>query len=526
MSNPNPPTPGASPEAWPAPAAPSPAPRLLRVCFFAALAAYAVLLAVNATSAAGGSDSSGYLNSARLIASGRLQTELRVPAEFGPQTGVDRLVFTPFGFYPYLDHAALPPTYPVGLPLHLAAAGKLLGWHFGPLLIELFGALGAVCLCYLIAREFRLGPALAAAGATALAACPIFIFTSIQPLSDTLATTWTLAAVLPALRARRHVGWAAVCGAAFAVAVLVRPTNSILLPALVVFLGLNWRRLALFGAGGIPGAAFLAAYNHKLYGGPLRSGYGDIFPAFGTAHVPGALVDFSYWLALLLPAILLVLPLAVPFVREFRNRFLVALALWFGAVIGLFACVSFSHEAWWSLRYILPATPALIIGALLGLEVLARRFPLAQRPALLTAAAVFLALWSVAGSTNWTRKLGVFYMKVYENAYIDATRAARETFPKDSLVVSAATCGSLYTYTDFPILRGEMIEAPRFARLAALAHAAGRPVCALLFDSEEKDVLRERCPGEWKRVGTVRNLGLWRLTPPAVAPPPAPAPAK
>ena len=92
--------------------------------------------------------------------------------------------------------------------------------------------------------------------------------------------------------------------------------------------------------------------------------------------------------------------------------------------------------------------------------------------------------------------------------------------------MSAATCGSLYTYTDFPILRGELIEAPRFARFAALAHAAGRPVCALLFDSEEKDVLREHCPGDWQRIGSVKNLGLWRLTPPAVAPPPTPASAK
>ena len=97
--------------------------------------------------------------------------------------------------------------------------------------------------------------------------------------------------------------------------------------------------------------------------------------------------------------------------REFRNRFLVALALWFGAVIAFFACVGFSHESWWSLRYILPAVPALILAALLGLEALAGRFPLSQRPALLTAAAAFLALWAVAGSAYWTRKLGVFYGK-------------------------------------------------------------------------------------------------------------------
>src|SRR5207247_606421 len=99
-------------------------------------------------------------------------------------------------------------------------------------------------------------PALAAAGAAVLGGCPIFVFTSIQPLSDTLATTWTLASVFTALRARRHAGWAVACGAAFSVAVLVRSTNAVLLPALVVFLGLDWPRLARFVVGGIPGAAW------------------------------------------------------------------------------------------------------------------------------------------------------------------------------------------------------------------------------------------------------------------------------
>lgn len=491
---------------------PSAAARPLRILLFLALAAYAVFLAAHATSVAGGSDSSGYLNSARLLASGRLVGELRVPAEFGLQSGLDRELFTPFGFRPFLDQAAIVPTYPVGVPLHFAVAGKLLGWHLGPLFIEIGGALAALCLCYLIGRELGLGPALAVAGATVLGTCPLFVFASIQPLSDMLATTWTLASVYGALRARRQLVWAVACGAAFSIAVLVRPTNSVLLPALVIFLGLEWRRLALFVAGGIPGAAWLGYYNHTLYGGALRSGYGSFQVFFDTAHVPASLVDFARWLAVLLPAVLLVLPLAALFVREFRNRFLAALAVWFGAVIGLFACVGFSHEAWWSLRYILPAIPALILAALLGLQAFASRLSLSQRPALHTATATFLALWAVAGCAYWARKLGVYDGKIHEQAYADATRAARDTFPKGALVVSSATCGALYAYTDFPILRADLVDAPRFARIAALARAGGLPVCALLFDSEEKDALRDHCPGEWKRVATVRNLSLWQLS--------------
>ena len=88
-----------------------------------------------------------------------------------------------------------------------------------------------------------------------------------------LATTWCLAAMWAALRARRDRRWAAACGVAFGIAVLIRPTNAVLLPALVVLLGFDWRRLGLAVVGGLPCVAWLAVYNHSLYGGALRSGY-------------------------------------------------------------------------------------------------------------------------------------------------------------------------------------------------------------------------------------------------------------
>ena len=507
------------------PAAPAPAPRALLVLLFLALTAYAIFLARNSTNVAGGSDSSGYLNSARLLASGQLQSELRVPAEFGRQSRTDLIFFTPFGFYPFLENNLAPPTYPVGLPLLFAAASKVVGWHYATFFVEIGGALAAILLCYLIARELGVSPGLALAGATAFGACPIVIFISIQPLSDTLAATWTLGSVFAALRARRHLGWAIVCGVVFSMAVLVRSTNAVMLPALVIFLGLDWRRLALLIAGGIPGALWFGYYNHTLFGGVLTTGYGNIYEDFSRVYVPGALVDFAKWLAQLLPGVLLLLPLAAPSAPKFRNRFLVALLAWFTAGISFFACVAFSHEAWWSLRYLLPTIPALILGGLLGVEALALRFPAPRRAAFLNTAAVLLTLWAVAGSFFWVKKYGVLFIPHQEQAYADSTRAARETFPKGSLVVSGTTCGALYAYTDFAILRADIINAPRFAEYAALAHAAGRPICALLFEDEEKS-FRQNCPGDWQRVGTVRNLGLWRLTPPPLASSTPPAPAK
>jgi hypothetical protein len=509
------PAPAASPRDDSPP--PGRAPRWFRWIALLALAGYAMFLTRHTAFVAGGSDSSGYLNSARLLAEGRLLTDLRAPAEFGPRESLDPMHFLPQGFFPFIDTRRLTPTYPTGLPLHFALAGTLLGWTIGPQFVVLLAALAALWLSYLLARELGLGVALSATAAVVLAACPVFIFTSIQPLSDTVATAWTLVALFTALRARRARAWAVACGVALAIAVLVRPTNLVLAPALLVLLGLDARRLGLFVLGGIPGAAWMAFYNHQLYGNALRSGYGDVLAAFALPYgVPTAL-HFAKWLALLLPAALLVLPFAALVHLKTRRRELLALAAAFGAIAGVYVFYEVSREVWWCLRFILPVLPALIVAGLLGVEALARRrdAPRAQR--LRNVSALALSLWAVGNAWYWTPRLGVFMMKQYEQAYADGSRAARAQLPDDAVVLSFAFSGSLYFYTHYAILRWDQMEAPAFERYAGLARQAGRPVCAVLFDWEEQDAFR-RCPGAWRRVATVRNVGLWQLSAPAAPP--------
>ena len=476
-----------------------------------ALAAFALFLARNTSVAAAGSDSSGYLNSGRLLAAGHWQTALRTPPEFGPQMELNRAHFTPHGFFPQPGNPHLPPTYPPGLPLHYALAGKILGWEIGPLVVGLAGALGALWLLYATSRELGLDPWLAAAGASALGACPVFLFTSIQPLSDTLATAWALATFYTALRARRHAGWAAACGAATAVAVLVRPTNLVMLPALVVLLGLDWRRLGLATLAGLPGAVWLALYNRELYGGPMRSGYGDWQAAFSWSYAPPTLAHFAQWLPLLLPGVLVVLALAAAVRRDFRTRGLLALGLWFAAVVGLYACYEVSREAWWCLRFILPGIPALILAGLLGADAVVRSFAIQRAQRWRAIAAVILGLWAVGGSCYWTKKLGVLYTKGYEEAYAKACVAARGQLPANALVTCFYLSGAIYHYTDFAVLRWDQIEAAQFARYAALAQTSGRPVCAVIFVMEEQGALRERCPGNWTKIGTSNQISFWRL---------------
>jgi hypothetical protein len=500
------------------------APRWFAWLGLLALASYAAFLAGNTTVTAGGSDSSGYLNSARLLATGRLQGELRVPEEFGPLDQLDLVQFTPLGFFPSPNNPHLPPTYPPGLPLHFALAATLVGWTAGPWLVVTGSALAGVWLCYRVARELGLDRWLAAAGAVALAACPVFLFTSIQPLSDTLATTWSLAAVLAALRARRSIPWAAGCGLAFAMAVLVRPTNVLLLPALVVLIGLQWRKLAWLCAAGLPMGVWLGYYNNALYGGALRSGYGQWQLAFSLGYFWPTALHFGRWLLLLIPGVLLFTTIAAVFCRGYLTRQLLALGLWFGTIAGLYACYEVSREVWWCLRFILPAIPALILVGLLGITAWSRSLPPERRVRFNQIAAGVVVAWAVGASWHWTERLGVRLVKQYENVYVDAAIASRGVLPANALVVASHTSGAIYYYTENPILRWDQVDATQFARFAKLAQATGRSIYALIFNAEEKPALRERCPGDWTCLTTEQNLGLWLLTPPpvphAVTPPP------
>ncbi|MEY2878863.1 MAG: hypothetical protein RLZZ15_1243 [Verrucomicrobiota bacterium] len=492
------------------PNAPVCAPRWFVRAGILALAAYAAMIACYFSTAAGGSDSSGYFNSARLFAAGEFQTTLRVPAELGRAGEETPLRFLPLGFWPVLGTTKISPTYPTGLPLHYALASKALGWTTGAIVVGTLTALAALVLLYAVARELGLGWQLAAAGAAILGFCPQFLFSAVQPLSDALATTWCLAAVWTALRARHHRPWAVATGAAFAVAVLVRPTNILIAPALVVLLGADWRRLALFGLGGLPGGIFQGVYNHALYGSALRSGYGSIFETFHLYWLAPTAWHFLKWLAAFLPAVLLGLPFVLLTRPATRTRELLALALWFGAIVGTYLLYEVSHEVWWDLRFILPALPALILGGLLGLEALAARRPALSAAKIRSGAALLLALWAAILGRFWTRHFFIMNLKEGERSYPATAAEVAKRFPPGTLVVTMTMSGAFYFYSDLPILRWDQIEAEQFRRVAAAAQTAGRAICAVDFSWEEKK-LRERCPGNWVREFTHGNASIWRL---------------
>src|SRR5947199_4023362 len=129
------------------------------------------------TQAAGGSDSSCYLNEARLFS--RFTTHIDVPLAAEAPSPRAAWTFTPAGHLPSPARGdAIVPMCPPGLPIVMAVAR----WVRADLLVvPALGAL-AVWLTFLIGREVD-GPLTGAASAVLVFCSPIFLYQIVQPMT-------------------------------------------------------------------------------------------------------------------------------------------------------------------------------------------------------------------------------------------------------------------------------------------------------------------------------------------------------
>ena len=494
-----------------------PTPARLRFAGWCALilavAGYGWFIYQHCAPYAGGADSSGYLNSARLLARGQFFEPVRtVPGLVPPAWN--------YGFYQPLGcnvdprTGRLVPAYPIGLPLHYVIAAAVVGFEKAARVVNALNALAAGALLYALGRQLGLARRWSLAGVAVLWACPVWIYQSLQPMSDSVATTWTMAAILCALRARDRPAWAAAAGAAFACAVMVRPTSALVLVPLAVALGGRWRAWAGFTLGGLPVALGLGAYNAFVYGGIIATGYSqgglDIFGAFGREFFRGNLRHFAVWIPQLLGfAIAALAVLGLP--RLFRRTPRVALLLvgWLAAFVGLYSCYFCAGETWWYLRFLLPAFHAVILTALLALQMFSGRLP--GRLAWVVPAVLLVA--SVAMQASLTDRLHVTDIRGGERNYWLAGTWVSQQVPANAILLAWHLSGSTLFYDTQPIVRWDQISRDDFELLCRTAAVLHRPIYAPLFGFEKVE-LQKKLGGRWVAAGHAGNVTVWRLIAP------------
>ncbi len=475
---------------------------LLRLLALAALAGWFGLLLVHRVEIAGGADSSGYLTESRLWLQGKPIRTLTLPRELHLPSGSFRW-FIPLGFVPGPSEGTMVPSYPPGLPLQMAAL-TLIGGSRAPFLLSPLAALASVLLLFVLARQFGLERGWSAAAAVILGVFPTLLFIAIQPMSDVVATAWILAALVCGMRSRHHVGWGVAAGLAVGIAVLVRPTNILILPALMIAVGLRRRHILALAGGATPAMLALMAINQHLYGSPFRTGYGDAGVLLAWSNIPSGLQHYGGWLMVLMTPLVFPLGLAGLGVRDVPGRLRLLLATWFGSFF-VFYCVYQPYDAWWFTRFLLPAFPAVILSLLLLLRVIARRLTAGLR--VMTIGTV-LAL--VIGTGIWhVRHKSVFEIGDGEQVYEQATRGVEKHVPANAILIGMQMSGAIYHTSGTTMLRWDALNADRFELIRAHAALDRRPLYALLFDFERPEVFT-RTGHHWTEVERWGPVALYR----------------
>jgi hypothetical protein len=443
------------------------------------------------TRAAGGSDPYGYISQSQLWRAGDLRVKQDFVASM-PWPDVD-WSFTPLGYRPSDDHT-LVPTYAPGLPL-LMTLFTLVAGSCGPYLVN--PVCGALLVILAAAIGVRLsGRAAGAMAAILVATSPIVLFMMLWPMSDVPAATFWTASLL--LACRSSIAGVAASGAAAGIAIAIRPNlvPLALFPALIALWPVmriaRWAavgRLTAFGLSCLPFVLLVAWFYDNLYGSPLQSGYGDTGTLFSSAHLRANIVRYPRWLwDTQGPLVLLFLlspflpPAPNPASRPLR-RILFAFA---GAVLACYLWY-LPFDAWWYLRFLLPAIPVVFA---LAADVVwhgSRRFGLRTQIAAALAFTVIMVNYAVTR----TSELAVLGIGEGEQKYADVGRYIATRLPPNAVVVAMQHSGSIRHYSGRPTIRYDSLDPEWLDRALAHLRSSGY-VPYILLEKFELPVFRER----------------------------------
>jgi hypothetical protein len=443
----------------------------------AALALFALYAAFRQR-AIWGADSFGYLELGKLFSEGRVHLPLAFSAAEFPAV-------VPPGFTPGAD-GLVAPGYPPGFPL-LLALGHLLG---APMLVA--PVLGAVS-CWLLFKLLheRIGRPAAAAFTAAWAFMPLTVMGSTMVMSDGVAATIVLGALLAHQR-----GQMAAAGWLLGLAIAVRPTNALFLAPFALFCRWDRAHARLVVHLGLAGAIY-AAYNAWLYGAPWHTGYGDVASGLQPALLPSHLGFYVRESWNVLSPVIVIL---AAFGLAPLNRRKLGLLLWPVLLALFYACWDAGGiDRWWWTRFLMPGHPLLFLLAAEGFGNIRSWWSARLGPSrvgfagiVLTAVVALLPLYYVAFGLGrrdlWQRDTGLINHEV-------VARVAKLA-PAGSLVGTiehASTCLIETELVPFSPLDG---SAPR---LVAKALGEGRRVFLLLepwnADNETVQLLLQRYHG-------------------------------
>jgi hypothetical protein len=438
---------------------------------------------------AGGSDSYGYISQVDHWLAGSVVIEQPLAREV-PWPDADATL-APLGYRPGPRPGTIVPVYAPGLPMLMAGATLLLGACGLFIVVPLLGAL-VVWLTYRIGAQVW-SPIAGAASAGLMATSPVFLFMLMNPMSDVPVSAFFLLAAALALSGSRYR--AAGTAIAVSIAIWIRPN---LVPLGAVYLAMivatapsdgRWRAAIEFCLAGLPFMAALGAVNAYLYGAPWNAGYGRVEQFYAWEHILTNLRQYPVSLVEAETPMVLLALLAIPAVRwssGSRRRGLLFLAALAAAVCACYAFYT-PYDAWWYLRFFLPAFPVLFTFVTIGFLAALRRFG-GDRAAVV---GVFLAAALFAVRVKDARALGVFDLGRGGIVYAAPAEFVRTRLPENAIVLTVQHSGSVRYYSGRTTIRWDLLPPEWWPKaLAGLVELGYRPY--LLVAGVDEEPLRRR----------------------------------
>ena len=464
---------------------------------------------------AGGSDSFAYVSQADLW----LKRSLSVPVPLASTVPWPDAVwtFSPHGFKPAVGEIAIVSVTAPGLPLLMAGAKAIAGHCAMFLVTPLCGAL-LVWLTFVIGRRID-SNALGLVAAWLVATSPAVLAMLVSPMSDVPAAAFWALAVYFTLGETTRSAWLA--GIASSVAILVRPNLAPLAFLLIAWRTWVWEKTGgvagtasivwhrqpavLIAAGTVPGCLFIAWVNHVLYGSPLASGYGPLVSLFSPWNVFTNFGRYGRWLmesqtpiaALGVAALLLPVPQIWRTIAQRRAAVLLGSLL---VTVWLLYLIYTPYDAWWFLRFLLPAWPAMCLGA--GALLLR----LAQTQSLwLRFAAVVLTVGVGLYGLRFATRNGAFPSGEGDHRYASIAKMVEEVTEPSAVVFAGQNSGPVRYYAGRTIVRFDLLHPEWLDRAVQSLAQLGHRAYFLLEDSEVPEFRR--------RFATANALGAVALAP-------------
>ncbi len=183
-------------------------------------------------------------------------------------------------------------------------------------------------------------------------------------------------------------------------------------------------------------------------------------------------------------------------------------AFWFGAFFVFYVCYDV-YGAWWYTRFLLPAYPALLLGALLTARELYAALASKNRIAAWAAAAVLLVV-PLGFEWHYARRFQVLEYGEGSFLHAESCRWADARLPANALILSGEMSGALKFYTGRSIVRWDYVTAEMWPHLEKQARQADYQFFAMLLP-HELDRARQAVPGDWTEFGRLQNVSLWQI---------------